>query len=189
MSPVSALSTGEEITFDRQARALRARAVRRYGALVAERTAAAGSRNRGGGGDLARGLVSLGLDVLPWSKALSQWRERVIFLRNAEGDEWPDLSDEALAATAEVWLAPHLVGRTGLERHHAGSPQRGFARPSAVEPAAAARRGSADPCGGADRLADRRSIMEAPRARFWPSGCRNCSVSTSIRRSPAGACR
>jgi len=63
---------------------------------------------------LAKGIVSLGLDVLPWSKALSQWRERVIFLRNAEGEEWPDLSDEALAATVEEWLAPHLVGRAGL---------------------------------------------------------------------------
>jgi ATP-dependent helicase HrpB len=52
--------------------------------------------------------------VLPWSKALAQWRERVMFLRRAEGDEWPDLSDEALAATAEEWLSPHLVGKAGL---------------------------------------------------------------------------
>jgi ATP-dependent helicase HrpB len=63
---------------------------------------------------LAAGLASLGLSVLPWSKALAQWRERVMFLRKAEGEEWPDLSDEALAATAEEWLAPHLVGKSGL---------------------------------------------------------------------------
>ena len=34
-----------------------------------------------------------------------------MFLRRAEGEEWPDLSDDALAATIEDWLAPHLVGK------------------------------------------------------------------------------
>jgi ATP-dependent RNA helicase HrpB len=104
----------EEVAFDRQARALRARAVRSFGALVlGERplpvpgTAAAAQT-------LARGLVSLGLDVLPWSKPLTQWRERVLFLRRAEGDDWPDLSDETLRSTAEEWLAPSLVGKAGL---------------------------------------------------------------------------
>ena len=43
-----------------------------------------------------------------------QWCDRVSFLRNAEGDEWPDLSDAALAATAEDWLTPALAGKTAL---------------------------------------------------------------------------
>jgi ATP-dependent helicase HrpB len=51
---------------------------------------------------------------LPFSRALAQWRERVMFLRKAEGNEWPDLSDEALTATADDWLAPHLVGKGSL---------------------------------------------------------------------------
>ena len=46
---------------------------------------------------LAEGIARLGLDRLPWTKALRQWRDRVMFLRRAEGDEWPDLSDAALA--------------------------------------------------------------------------------------------
>jgi ATP-dependent helicase HrpB len=33
----------------------------------------------------------------------------VQFLRAAEGAEWPDMSDEALAAAAGDWLAPHLT--------------------------------------------------------------------------------
>ena len=82
---------------------------------------------------LAEGLVSLGLDVLPLSKALAQWRERVMFLRKAEGEEWPDLSDEALAATAEEWLAPHLVGRAASARS---------ARISSAKPYAAFCRGT-----------------------------------------------
>jgi ATP-dependent RNA helicase HrpB len=51
---------------------------------------------------------------LPWSKALKQWRERVTFLRRAEGDEWPDLSDAALAASVAEWLAPVLQSKTAL---------------------------------------------------------------------------
>src|SRR5260370_39275432 len=35
-----------------------------------------------------------------------------MFLRRAEGDEWPDLSDAALGATAADWLAPGLAGKT-----------------------------------------------------------------------------
>jgi ATP-dependent helicase HrpB len=104
----------DEIVFDRQARALRARDVRRYGALVLNdrplRVPASDEAAR----ILARGLAELGPTQWPWSKALTQWRERVSFLRRAEGDEWPDLSDDALRNSVEEWLAPHLVGRTGL---------------------------------------------------------------------------
>ncbi len=33
----------------------------------------------------ADGLAAAGLDKLPWSKPLKQWRDRVMFLRKAEG--------------------------------------------------------------------------------------------------------
>ncbi len=64
---------------------------------------------------LAQGIAALGIDRLPWTNALRQWRDRVMFLRRAEpGDEWPDLSDAALAANAGDWLAPALAGKTAL---------------------------------------------------------------------------
>ena len=37
-----------------------------------------------------------------------------MFLRGAEGEEWPDLSDAALAAGIREWLAPALAGKTAL---------------------------------------------------------------------------
>ena len=63
---------------------------------------------------LAEGLARAGIDRLPWTKALRQWRDRVLFLRRAEGDEWPDLSDAALASSAGDWLAPALAAKTAL---------------------------------------------------------------------------
>jgi ATP-dependent helicase HrpB len=70
-------------------------------------------------GVLADGLIALGLDRLPWSKAAKQWRDRVMFLRKAEGDaqqhSWPDLSDDALKAQCEAWLVPALYDKISLK--------------------------------------------------------------------------
>ena len=63
---------------------------------------------------LAEGIAHVGLDRLPWSKALQQFRNRVMFLRRAEGDEWPDLSDAWLASRTADWLEPLLADKTAL---------------------------------------------------------------------------
>uniref|UniRef100_UPI0028A7FE8B ATP-dependent helicase C-terminal domain-containing protein n=1 Tax=Pseudomonas sp. TaxID=306 RepID=UPI0028A7FE8B len=52
-----------------------------------------------------------GLELLPWNPELRQWQARVALLRSLEPEEartWPDLSDAALLATLEHWLAPYL---------------------------------------------------------------------------------
>src|SRR5205823_13996996 len=64
---------------------------------------------------LADGLIAARLDKLPWSNALKQWRESVMFLRKAEGAPWLDLCDEALAAEREQWLVPALFEKTALK--------------------------------------------------------------------------
>jgi ATP-dependent helicase HrpB len=63
---------------------------------------------------LAEGIARLGIARLPWTKALRQWRDRVMFLRRAEGEEWPDLSDTGLAARANEWLGPMLMSKSAL---------------------------------------------------------------------------
>ena len=68
----------------------------------------------------ADGLIAAGLDKLPWSKSLKQWRDRVMFLRKAEGESWPDLSDNALAVTRENWLVPALYDKVSLKDFSAG---------------------------------------------------------------------
>ena len=103
-----------EVTFDPQAAALRARGVRRLGSINLGARPLPVPATPESAGILAAGIAGLGLDRLPWTPALSQWRARVRFLHAAEGADWPDLSDEALAATAPDWLAPALVGRTSL---------------------------------------------------------------------------
>lgn len=70
--------------------------------------------------EFADGLIAVGLDRLPWSKQAKQWRDRVMFLRKAEDDSWPDLSDAALAARADAWLVPALYDKTALKDLSAG---------------------------------------------------------------------
>ncbi|HZB39265.1 MAG TPA: ATP-dependent helicase HrpB [Beijerinckiaceae bacterium] len=105
---------GDEVVFDEASRALRARVTRRLGAIALSERPLPAPATEEAARILARGIGSLGLDVLPWSKSLAQWRERVMFLRRAEGEGWPDLSEEALGATIEDWLAPHLLGKAAL---------------------------------------------------------------------------
>ena len=104
----------DEVTFDRQSLSLRRRRARKLGAIALAEQILPVEANAQTAAALAQGAASVGIDKLPWTKAQKQWRDRVMFLRRAEGDEWPDLSDEALAKTAEVWLAPFIEGRTSL---------------------------------------------------------------------------
>jgi ATP-dependent RNA helicase HrpB len=108
-----AIETTDELIFDPPAAALRARRRQRLGALVLGEQTLAVPSDEASALALARGVIALGLERLPWTKALQQWRDRVMFLRRAEGDTWPDLSNEKLAADPQ-WLASFLSGKTRL---------------------------------------------------------------------------
>src|SRR5262249_55404525 len=100
---------------DRGAMALRARRRRTLHAITLSEAPLALSPSLETAKIFADGLAAAGLDRLPWSKAAKQWRDRVMFLRKAEGDAWPDLSDEALAARRSDWLEPALADKTALK--------------------------------------------------------------------------
>ncbi len=104
----------DELAFDRASASLRARRRRRLGALILAEQNLSVPADEHSAIALARGVLSLGLARLPWTKSLKQWRDRVTFLRRAEGEPWPDLSDAALAASPD-WLAPFLLGKTRLD--------------------------------------------------------------------------
>jgi ATP-dependent helicase HrpB len=104
----------EDVMFDRASARLRARGSRRLGAITLTEQSLPVRPDEATAKVLANGIAKLGLDRLPWSKALRQWRDRVMFLRAAEGDEWPDLSDAALAATIGDWFGPLLQSKTAV---------------------------------------------------------------------------
>ncbi len=114
------IETADEISFDRSALALRARRRKTLHAITLSEAPLALQPSMETARVLADGLTASGLDKLPWSKPLKQWRDRVTFLRKAEGESWPDLSDDALAAQREAWLVPALSDKTSLKEFLSG---------------------------------------------------------------------
>jgi ATP-dependent helicase HrpB len=110
----------DETSFDKAAMALRARRRKRLHAITLSEQNLPVAASAQTAQILADGLAASGLDRLPWSKPLKQWRDRVLFLRATAPDEWPDLSDAALAASRAEWLAPALQDKTSLAGFSAG---------------------------------------------------------------------
>lgn len=102
------------LAFDTPSASVRARRIRRLGALRLADDPVAVEDPEAAALLLAEAAVRRGLDLLPWSRDQQGWRARANFLRGTLGDEWPDLTEPALALTAADWLAPALFGLTKL---------------------------------------------------------------------------
>lgn len=114
------IEVADEITFDKSAMALRARRRRKLHAITLSEQPLAITPSPEAAKVFADGLAAIGLDRLPWSKSLKQWRDRVMFLRAASPDDWPDLSDKALVETRDDWLVTALFGKTSVADTSAG---------------------------------------------------------------------
>jgi ATP-dependent helicase HrpB len=108
------IMTETAMTFDAASRSIRARRVRRLGALrLADDPVAIDDPGRAAA-LLAAGLAETGIGALPWSQDQKALRARTTYLSRAIGDPWPDLSDEALGQNDAAWLAPYIAGRAAL---------------------------------------------------------------------------
>ncbi|MGE8362937.1 ATP-dependent helicase HrpB [Pseudomonas sp.] len=111
------------LDWDEREGVLRAERQRKLGELVVAREALPGLDDEARGRALVGLVRRKGLELLPWTPELRQWQARVTLLRGldlAEKDEseWPDVSDPALRASLETWLAPYL-GKVNRLSHFA----------------------------------------------------------------------
>lgn len=104
----------DEVVWDDAVGRVRARSVRRLGALVLSEGSLPAPDADAVAAAVCAGIRTRGLGVLGWDKGSVQLRQRLAFLRAADGDPWPDVSDDALLATLESWLAPFLGGARSL---------------------------------------------------------------------------
>jgi ATP-dependent helicase HrpB len=99
----------KEIEWNDVKRQVRARSVRKLGAVVLSEQPLEPT-----GEEITQALIEgirrTGLQCLPWEKGSDRFRSRVQWVRRSikEISEWPDLSDDALRASLENWLAPFL---------------------------------------------------------------------------------
>jgi len=117
------VSVVDQLDWDEREGVLRAERQRKVGELVLSRE----PLTRLDEAARTQALINLvrrkGLELLPWTPELRQWQARVALLRQldmqAQGQsEWPDVSDAALLAGLEDWLAPYL-GRVSRLSHFA----------------------------------------------------------------------
>ena len=151
----------EEIAFDQATESLRARQLRALGAILLSERPLKVMPNEESARLLAEAIARLGIEQLPWTTSLRQWRDRVMFLRRVEGPEWPDLSDEALARNSQRLALDRVCRQNGTGRAQSGRAHACSTGTAAVELAAPIGCGSAHPFQGAlrllraDRLSDR----------------------------------
>ncbi|MDN2568059.1 ATP-dependent helicase HrpB [Aquibium sp. A9E412] len=110
------IETTVETGFDAARGTVRAREIRRLGAIVlADRPLPA---PRGAAADAAvlAALAAHGLGLLTWGEGLAQLRARLAWLHAKEGAPWPAMDDAALLATLDDWLAPFLTGEPAPAR-------------------------------------------------------------------------
>ena len=104
------------VRWDAARRALVAQRERRFDAIVLETKPGGRVDPAQAARALTDAIRNLGLDALPWSESLSQWRARVNSLRHWIPElALPDLSDAVLLATLDDWLLPAFVGKTRLD--------------------------------------------------------------------------
>ena len=86
--------------------ALRATRTRTLGAIPLKAAPASSLSEEEATALVAEHLAAHGLGDLGWGKEASSLRERMRVLHEVLGKPWPDVSDEALARTADQWLLP-----------------------------------------------------------------------------------
>lgn len=108
----------EFVTWDERAGAVRAMHRQRLGAIILREAALHQPDQEALRTALMRGLSQAGLEVLSFTPELQQWRARVMWVRDIDTSrsDWPDLSDETLLATLDIWLGPFTTGITTLDR-------------------------------------------------------------------------
>ncbi|MBU1306768.1 MAG: ATP-dependent helicase HrpB, partial [Alphaproteobacteria bacterium] len=108
------ITSGTSLSFDAASGSIRARRTRQLDALRLADEPAPIDDPETAAQLLAEAAARRGLDFLPWSRDQLAWRARAGFLRTSLGADWPDLGQDALAASISDWLTPALFGLSKL---------------------------------------------------------------------------
>jgi ATP-dependent helicase HrpB len=108
------IAAEDVVAWDAAAEMVRARRVRRLGALVLRDAPLAEPDPALIAAALLDAVRQEGIASLGWTKASAQLRERIAFL-HLHDPSFPNVSDAALEAGLAEWLGPHLQGMRKLE--------------------------------------------------------------------------
>lgn len=116
------LETIDEARFD--SGAIKARRIRRIGAIVLSETPLAAAGGAAAVNALVCAVREYGLDLLPAADSVREMQARIAFARAQEEADWPDWSDAALLEDADAWLPSLLGDPPRLDRPNADEVRR-----------------------------------------------------------------
>lgn len=99
-----------EIKWDESTGTVRVRSMLKLGAMVIKETANIKPTAEQIQAALLKTIQDGGIHLLPWDMKSRQLQARILFMRQHCGEEWPDVSDDALMQSAGQWLSPYLGG-------------------------------------------------------------------------------
>ncbi len=111
----TAIESRTTVTWDTDARVVRARTQQRLGTLVLNEVQLREADPAVVTSVLLDGIQRMGVSALPWSDVARHTQARLQCLHVRHPEDWPDVSDATLIATLEHWLAPHAYGMTRLD--------------------------------------------------------------------------
>lgn len=114
------IKTREECVWNKQTRSVQAVLKTRYGKLVIRETMVETPNTEAVRTGMIQGIRETGLGILPWTKKLRHFQERVVFLKKCgHFPGLPDLSDSVLLENLVQWLGPfldHVHSAAGLKQ-------------------------------------------------------------------------
>jgi len=110
------IRTEDIVRWDEQQQAVIARREERFGALVLDSRRLSDADPEKLRAAMLEGVRRMGIEALPWTREAREWQARVLSLKHwCPEENWPDVSDAALAATLADWLGPYFDGVTRRE--------------------------------------------------------------------------
>lgn len=112
------LEIQEVIAWDRSSQSVRSKRYQKFGALTIKEESLLKPNPGKVLTALLEGIKQEGLAILPWTRTARRLQQRLLFM-HCHQEDWPEMTDEALLATLDDWLAPYLYGvisRTHLEK-------------------------------------------------------------------------
>jgi ATP-dependent helicase HrpB len=107
------LETEDEVVWDEKLESVVARRTTKLGSILLSESGLKPPNVRIRSA-MVGGILSLGLDALPWTQNALSLRIRSEWLRQHDlvETDWPDLSEQNLRETLDHWLGPYLEGMT-----------------------------------------------------------------------------
>ena len=109
-----AVTLEREVAWDARTESVKAVERERAGAIVLRERVARDVAPEEIADALLGAVRAAGVAMLPWSAGAQALRERIAFAHAIAPDEYPDVSDDALAARIDEWLRPVLGGARRL---------------------------------------------------------------------------